>query len=55
MGLASLLRYQLGFNLMFGSFGGTAAFIFASIAVSIINYILNAKIVFKNGEVCDTD
>lgn len=51
MGLASLLRYHLGFNALFGSFGATVAFIFASVIVSIFNYILNAKIVFKNGEV----
>jgi len=44
--LAVLLRYWLGFNLLFGRFGASIAFAAAACASSIITYWANAQFVF---------
>lgn len=46
--LSNLLRYQLGFDMIFGLLSPDIAFAFAVLLTSLISYSLNAVFIFKN-------
>ena len=46
--LSSALRYQLGFDSMFGVYSAAMAFIVSSLLISVASYYLNARFVFHS-------